>query len=882
MRDTQAGTLAELLKQYRARARLSQEELAEQAGLSVRTISDLERGLKQRPRTATVRLLVAALGLSKLEQAAFEAAAHGESSVAETGPARAHNLPPQLTSFVGRTNELVTVVELVLRPDVRLLTLTGPGGAGKTRLAVRVAEDVLPRFVDGVRFVDLAPVSDPALVSLAIAQTLHVTEGGSPSLLDALAAHLRDRSMLLVLDNVEQVVVAAPVATQLLAACPGLTVLATSRVLLRVSGEHVYAVPSLTLPQPGHPLPVADVVHFEAVRLFVTRAQAVKPGFALTRENTPAVVEICQRLDGLPLAIELAAARVRLLAPQAMVGRLGNRLALLTDGVRDHPARQQTLRAAIDWSYDLLSREEQELLAALAIFVGGCTMEAAEAVCGSPRRPDILTGVASLLDSSLLRQQERPNGEMRLGMLETIREYALARLAEHGEAAAVAQRHAEYYLELAEAADLELAGPGQAEGLHRLEDEHSNLRATLAWALEEEAEMALRLCAALWVFWSVDGYVSEGYRWLEQALARTGGVRSSARARALNGAGLLAWKQGDFERGKQYLEESIQVYHAVGDREGAAAAVQNMGATFRVQGRDTLAKPYFEQSLQLHSELGAKRGISYALRELGMLELRSGEDGRAEELCKQSLALQRELGDEQAVVGTLCWLGLIALAQGDTERAMRLQDESLALAQQLGARALVPVPVEAMGLVAWKRGDSVRATELFEESLDLWQAFGGMHNVGWCLTSLAVVALEQEQYERAFALAAQGLDLLRQVRAENGMTECLELLAAVETAQGRFAPAARLFGAVEALREALGVPARPLFRPSYEHWVAAAQGGLGEKTFAAAWADGQAMTLEQAVVSALEGVQSSLTSNGQQKHVSGSGDNIISPVRKIG
>jgi len=853
MRDAQAVAFADLLKQYRSRARLSQEELAERAGLSVRAISDLERGLKQRPRTATVRLLLEALGLSKPDQAAFEAAAHGEASPAETGPARAHNLPPQLTSFVGRTNELVMVVELLLRPDVRLLTLTGAGGAGKTRLAVRVVEEVLLGFVDGVRFVDLAPVSDPALVSLAIARALQVTEGGSPSLLDAVAAHLGDRSMLLVLDNVEHVVLAAPVATQLLVACPGLKVLVTSRVLLRVSGEHVYAVPPLTLPQPGHQLPVADVARFEAVRLFVTRAQAVKPGFALTRENAPAVVEICQRLDGLPLAIELAAARVRLLAPQAMVARLGNRLALLTGGVRDHPARQQTLRAAIDWSYDLLSTEEQELLAALAVFVGGCTMEAAEAICGSVRRPDILEGVASLLDSSLLRQQERPNGEVRLDMLETIREYALARLAEGGEAAAVARRHADYYMGLAETGDLELAGPRQAEGLHRLEGEHSNLRAALAWALDQDAaEMALRLCASLWVFWSVGGYVSEGCRWLEQALARGGGVTSPARARALNGAGLLAWKQGDFERGERYLEESIQVYHAVGDREGAAAAVQNMGATFRVQGRYRLAKAYFEQSLQLHSELGAKRGISYALRELGMLELRSGEDARAETLCKQSLALQRELGDEQAVVGTLCWLGLIALAQGDDERAMRLQDESLALAHRLGTRALVPVTVEAMGLVAWKHGDYARATELFEESLELWREFGGMHNIGWSFTSLAVVALEQELYERSSALAAQGLELLRQVRAEDGVAECLEILAAVEAARGRPGPAARLFGAVAALREALGVPAQPIFRPSYEQWSASARGGLGEKKFAAAWAAGREMTLEQAVAYALE------------------------------
>jgi predicted ATPase len=772
-------------------------------------------------------------------------AARGETAPQAVAPPRTRNLPLQLSGFIGRQREVETLTRRLLQPDVRLLTLTGPGGTGKTRLALEVAEQLVDHFADGVYFVDLSAIVDPELVVFAVAQGIGVSEIVGQPLADSLQQYLRDKQALLVLDNFEQVALAAPLAPRLLVACPKLKALATSRVLLRVSGEHAFSVPPLTLPHPGHQMPVDDVDRYEAVRLFVVRAQAVKPGFAITRENAPSVVEICNRLDGLPLAIELAAARARLLSPHALVARLGNRLALLTGGVRDLPAKQQTLRAALDWSYDLLRREEQRLLAQFGVFVSGCDMEAAEAVCGSPDGPDVFEGISSLLSSSLLRQQERPHGVVRFGMLETIREYALARLAESGDAATVARRHAEYYLGLAETADQELAGLEQAEWLGRLEEEHDNLRAALGWTGDhDEMEMALRLCAALWVFWSVDGYVGEGCRWLEKALARSDGAPSPARARALNGAGLLAWKQGDFERGKGYLEESLRVYRELGDREGAAAAVQTLGATMRTQGRHAQAKVYFEQSLQLHSELGAKRGISYALRELGMLYLRSGEDARAEQLCEQSLELQREIGDEQAVVGTLSWLGLIALARADYARASLLQEESLALAHRLGTRALVPVPVEAMGLVAWKRGDYARATELFEESLELWREFGGAHNIGWCLTSLAVVALEQEAYERAATLAAQGLELLRQAGAEEGMAECLEILAAVEAARERPAVAAQLFGAVEALRQAIGVIAPPIFRPSYEQFMSAARTQLGEKKFTAAWAAGREMTPE--------------------------------------
>ncbi len=385
-------TFAELLKRHRVRARLSQEELAERAGLSARAISDLERGPDRVPRGASVRLLAGALGLSEEERAAFEAAARGEAAPTESRPDRSHGLPLQLTPFIGREREMGALRATLLRKDVRLVTLTGPGGTGKTRLALRVAEALLGEFADGVSFVPLAPITEPDLVAVVIGQEVGVTETPARSLTQSLEQHLRDRQMLLVLDNFEQVVSAAPLIARLLVTCPHLKVLARSRVVLRLTGEQSFPVSPLTLPDPRSSPSVGQVQESEAVRLFVARAQSAKPSFGLTEGNAPVVAEICRRLDGLPLAVELAAARVRLLSPQAMLPRLGNRLALLTGGAQDLPARQETVRAMLDWSYELLGESERVLLARLAVFAGGCTLEGAEAVCGPEGEVDVFGG----------------------------------------------------------------------------------------------------------------------------------------------------------------------------------------------------------------------------------------------------------------------------------------------------------------------------------------------------------------------------------------------------------------------------------------------------------------------------------------------------------
>ncbi|NTU86304.1 MAG: protein kinase, partial [Chloroflexales bacterium] len=482
---------------------------------------------------------------------------------------RQHNLPVQPTALIGREREGAALVTLLRRDDVRLVTLTGPGGAGKTRLALQAAADTLDDYADGTFFVGLAAISAPDLVATAIAQTLGLREDAGQSPVSALIDYLRPRQMLLLLDNFEQVIAAATLLPDLLALCPGLKILVTSRELLRLRGEHELSVPPLRAParrRGAHGAePLEVLTQYEAVRLFIERAQVARPDFAVTSANAPAVAEICHRLDGLPLAIELAAARVRLLTPQALLARLGRPLKLLTDGARDLPARQRTLRGTIEWSYALLSPEEQALLARLSVFVGGWALEAAEAICGAEGGQDLLDSLASLDQKSLIRQ-EAERAEPRFAMLETIREYAMERLAERAERGPTLQRHAAYYRLIAEQALAELRGAGQIVWLDRLEQEHDNLRAALDWGLgaqaqdgwaggDEPLQHAMGLSGALAHFWQLRGYLGEGRRWLEAALAtadRAQAPPSPALVGVILGAAELALAQGDQATARQH------------------------------------------------------------------------------------------------------------------------------------------------------------------------------------------------------------------------------------------------------------------------------------------------------------------------------------------
>ena len=692
----------------------------------------------------------------------------------KTLDARINNLPAQPTPLVGRERELREVCGLLSEKEVRLLTLTEPGGIGKTRLGLQVAAELLNEFEDGVFFVALAPITDPALVASAIAEALGVVEAGDQPLEEGLKGYLHGKELLLLLDNFEQVLGGAPLVGELLSACPKLKVLATSRSVLKVYGEQEYPVSPLELPRPGGLLPIDRLSQYEAVRLFIERAKAAKPDFSVTDENAPAVAEICMRLDGLPLAIELAAARKKLLTPSAMLQRLGSRLKLLGGGSRDLPERQRTLRGTIEWSFALLEEGEQVLFARLAVFSGGRTLEAIEAVCDAEGDlpMDALEGVSSLLDKSLLRQEEGPEGEPRFVMLETIHEYARERLEASGEAEETSRLHAEYFLALAEAAEPELSGADQLACLERLEAEHDNMRAALTWSLEKEPETALRLAVALARFWEMRARFLEGSRWLEAALRQSDRADFGTRAKLLSQAGTFAFYRTDFEHAIVLHGEALELYRQVGDDNGVAFALMCLGAQHMEKGDHERAAPFLEETLALSRRIGDKRNTAGTLHNLEEVERQRGNYERAKALGTESIGLWREIKDDYNLSMVVGWVGLLEVWSGDQpDLAEGFLNEALALERELG----------------------------------YW------------------------------AYAAY----------------CLEAFAGLAEARGQDARAARLWGAAEALRTDIGAPlpldARRLYKPS----MAAARALLGEAEWEEAFAQGMAMSAEEAAGYAL-------------------------------
>ncbi len=802
------------LKARRQALDLTQETFADRVNCALSTVEKIERGLR-RPSPQVAERMADVLRIAPDERAAFVASARGVPSsepaaLPGTGGEAARlppldNLPAPMTALVGREADLAACQALLARPDVRLLTLVGPPGIGKTRLGLALTAAVRADFTNGVWFVPLAALTDPGLVTSAIATVLDIKEPPDRLVEVSLHSYLHERQVLLFLDNFEHVLPAAALLARLLAAAPGLKVVVTSRAALHLYGEHVFDVPPLALPA-LHPLPPAPALRqYPAVALFIGRAQAANPRFALTAENQAAVAEICVRLDGLPLAIELAAARSPLFDPLSMLRRLDSRLHVLTGGPADYTARQQSLRAAIAWSYDLLSADEQTLFARLAVFAGGCTAEAVEAVCADGLLSDSLDLLGSLLDKSLVQHQEG-GAAPRFLLLETIREYAAERLAEH-DAATVRQRQADYYAAFATEASSYLRGAQQKHWLERLDQEHDNLRAALGWALGSGAgELAQRIAGTLWRFWSNRGYLSEGRAWLAQALAAAP-EPTAARALATLGAGTLARTHADYAEGAAQLNESRAIYEALGDRLGLARALNN----------------------------------------LGLVEWALGRLAQADTVFSAALAIQQELGDEWGQAAAMANLGLIASDTGDKAAARRYHEQSLALFRALGDTQSATVVLNNLGVLALQKGNYVEARAQWEECLVACRGLGNKEGEGLALANLAAVARDEDRFADAHALTAAALTLCLEIGDRKLIAHTLSRTAGLAVREQQAARAARLFGATDAILHSVGATLPPYNQQDYDHYAGLAQAALGEAAFQVAWQEGSAFSLEQAV-----------------------------------
>jgi predicted ATPase/serine/threonine protein kinase len=720
-----------------------------------------------------------------------------------------HTLPPQRTPLLGRGAETAAVAATLLNPAVRLMTLTGPGGTGKTRLAIQVAADLASAFEGGVAFVNLAPIADPKLVISAIASALGLRETGERPLLTAIADQLCSMGRTLVLiDNFEQVVTAAGLVRDLLDACPSLTVLATSRVVLRIYGEHEFPVPPLPLPAPGAPTSPSVLLESPSIALFVQRAAAGRPDFALTARNADAVVDICRRLDGLPLAIELAAARVKILPPADLRARLEHRLELLTSGPRDVPERQQTLRRAIQWSYDLLTPAEQRLFRRLSVFAGGCTLEAAEAVCNTAEDlgVPVLEGVTSLVENSLLVQRVAQDGEPRFSMLETFREYGRNRLIESGETDATERAHAAYMLVIAEEETLGMTPAERDAWLEICDAEHDNLRAAIQYLERTSDPWSLRLAGALFRFWEQREHLTEGCDTLERVLAMSGSQAATReRARALFASAVLSDLLGEYARADQRAQAACAIYRHFGDNRALATAMVAMAWQTQRRGRYADATALFEETVQIWEQLG---------------------DPVAADLARSNTATTSKL-------------------QGDYERARRLLQHVADNSKTRGDVRGIAAALNGLGDVAQSEGDHEAARRYHKQSLDIYKRIGDRWGIAGVFADLARIDVEASDYAAARASLTQALQTFRELGHQRGVARQLEMLSWCASCQSRDGDAVALASAAAAIRMKIGSPLRQGERERIQQTLETAQSRLTPENYASAWRDGRAATLDE-------------------------------------
>lgn len=811
---------------------------------------------------------------------------------------RQSNLPPQLTAFIGREKERTELKHLLA--TTRLVTLTATGGCGKTRLAIQVASEVQDEYPHGVWFADLALLNDPAVLPQVLATIFQLHDQAGQSRLSILTAYLHDKQMLLILDNCEHLIDAcAELIVELLSVCPKLKILATSREALRVPGEIIWQVPVLTIPE--HPTYTPDtafpnpqeLLHYDAVRLFVDRASTILPSFSITGQNAAAIIQICRRLDGIPLAIELAAARVKLLSVNEIALRLSDCFRLLTSGSRTALPRHQTLRAMIDWSYNLLSEAECTIFQRLAVFPGGCTIDAAAAVCAESvsAENEILEALTLLVDKSLILVEEQ-HGQMRYRMLEPVRRYALEKLQQAEEAATIQARQLAWFLQFAATAEPALRGTDQVTWFERIDQELENIRAALQWALDNDRTAALQLSSALIWYWLKRNRFEEGRIWLEKALAHSDSADPALRVKALYGAGFIAQNQVDNAQATERLEQSLALARKIDDKIGIANALNGLGAVAWNQGNNALAQIRHSQSLEIQRAVGDRLGMTLSLSCLGNITSNLSDFAKATELYQEGLALAHELGekwllasvlngygivlylqgnypqaramyeesllyrseigDKPSMANSLTNLGMIAVAEGNYNLATAQLEESLALLREIGWEEGRSSALNILGEAARSLGDYPKAAEYYEESVALRRSQGNTGATAWPLHNLGHVAKHRGDYDRATAYFVESLTIFQQLGSKFGITLCLAGLASIAGLKGQPHRAARLWSAAEALRASINSQLEAPDQAEYDRDLAATMKLLSPETWHTVWTEGQALSVEQAIAYALD------------------------------